>query len=65
MTTVSQASRQLNFDDYFLENIGIPVTPTKTNEIDETMVPKVGLQFENIKIKLLYNIIFISCKKYF
>ena len=46
MTTVPQASRHLNFDDSSLEDIEIPITPKKTNGIDENMVPKVGLEFE-------------------
>ena len=31
MTTISQVSHHLNFDDYSLEDIEIPITPTKTN----------------------------------
>lgn len=47
MTIVPQASRHLNSDDNSFEDIEIPITPRKTNVIDESMVPKLGLEFES------------------
>ncbi|KAL1814198.1 hypothetical protein ACET3Z_024263 [Daucus carota] len=55
MNTVSQTSRHLNSDDYSLEDIGIPITPTKTNEIDENDDPKIATGRRYKELSYVFN----------